>query len=348
MRFTTAILGSLGLLASVASAAPTHRRPAFSLAQRQSTDNQVVVYWGQNGGGTIENNDLTAYCNGTSGIDILVLSFLYEYGNGQTIASGVIGQSCSIDQQGQGQGCEALAQGIKTCQSAGVKVIMSLGGASGAYSLSSADEATQIGQNLWNSYGGTSGSGVASTNGTSSRPFGDVSVDGWDFDIESNSGNNYYKEMITALRSNFAKDSSKDYVITGAPQCPVPEPNMGEMIQASQFDYLFVQFYNNPGCSVDGEINFDDWKSSLAGSPSEGAKIFIGVPASPLGATGTSSGAKYYLDPSSLASLVGQYTSDSAFGGIMMWAAGFSDANINNGCTYAQEASSILKTGSAC
>lgn len=37
---------------------------------------QNVVYWGQNGGGTIENNDLSTYCTSTAGIDILVLAFL--------------------------------------------------------------------------------------------------------------------------------------------------------------------------------------------------------------------------------------------------------------------------------
>lgn len=51
-------LKHLSLLAGVASAA------------------QNVVYWGQNGGGTIENNDLSTYCTSTAGIDILVLAFL--------------------------------------------------------------------------------------------------------------------------------------------------------------------------------------------------------------------------------------------------------------------------------
>lgn len=41
---------------------------------------QNVVYWGQNGGGTIENNDLSSYCTATSGIDILVLAFLCKSG----------------------------------------------------------------------------------------------------------------------------------------------------------------------------------------------------------------------------------------------------------------------------
>ncbi|KAM3504523.1 hypothetical protein MY11210_008320 [Beauveria gryllotalpidicola] len=125
--------------------------------------------------------------------------------------------------------------------------------------------------------------------------------------------------MIAKLRGNFASDSSNQYFIAGAPQCPIPEPNMNESMTKAQFDYLWVQFYNNLGCSVDGTINFDDWKKNIANSPSAEAKILIGVPASPLGATGTQSGAKYYLEPTKLASLTAQHKSDSAFGGVMMW-----------------------------
>ena len=98
---------------------------------------KTTVYWGQNGGGTIENNDLSAYCTATSGIDILVLAFLYEFGGGQTIPSGTIGQSCFISQSGEGQNCAALASAIATCQSVGVKIILSLGGAAGSYKLHS-------------------------------------------------------------------------------------------------------------------------------------------------------------------------------------------------------------------
>lgn len=123
---------------------------------------------------------------------------------------------------------------------------------------------------------------------------------------------------------------------------------MGEIVTAAQFDYLWVQFYNNPGCSTNGPINYDDWKTYIANTPSANAKLFIGVPAAPDGATGTPSGAQYYLAPSDLASLVGQYDTDGAFGGVMMWSAGFSDSNVNNGCTYAQEAKKILASGSPC
>ena len=105
---------------------------------------------------------------------------------------------------------------------------------------------------------------------------------------------------------------------------------------------------NNPGCSTSGPINYNDWKTYVSGTPSSNAKIFIGVPAAPDGATGTASGAQYYLAPPDMATLVNQYKSDDQFGGVMMWSAGFSDSNVNNGCTYAQETKRILTTGAPC
>lgn len=326
----------LSLLAITVSAGPlvVKSYPRASSAQN-------VVYWGQNGGDTIENNDLSTYCTSSAGIDIIVLSFLYDYGNGNTIPSGNIGQTCSISASGEPSQCDGLADAIKTCQSNGVKIILSLGGAVGTYSLSSQEEAETIGQNLWDAYGRTPKNCVP-------RPFGNTFVNGWDFDIEAARGNQYYQYLIRTLRSNFVSDSSNTYFITGSPQCPIPEPNMQQLITSSQFDYLWVQFYNNPSCSGNGPINYDVWASSIADTPSANAKIFIGVPASPNAATGTSSGAQYYLEPNTLANLVHKYSTNSAFGGIAMWSAGFSDSNVNNGCTYAQESKRILTTGSPC
>ena len=328
-------IASLGLMATLASAVPHPK-------VRRDTAPQNVVYWGQNGGNAIENNDLASYCTSQSGVDIVVLSFLYDYGNGQTIPSGGIGQSCTISSSGQGQGCEALGSAIKKCQSQGVKIILSLGGAVGSYGLASQQEAETIGQNLWAAYGN-------SGNGTIPRPFGDAYVNGWDFDIEASNGNQYYQYLISTLRSHFSSDPSHTYYITGAPQCPIPEPNMQSIITTSQFDYLWVQFFNNPGCSMPNP-NFNEWVQNVANTPSSNAKIFLGVPASPDAATGTSSGSQYYLDPNALSQVVHQYSGNStgAFGGTMMWSAGFSDSNVNNGCTYAQAAKRILTSGSPC
>jgi chitinase len=342
MHFST-VLTSLGLMASAASAIP------HTLSSRQAPGAQNVVYWGQNGGGTVENNDLAAYCTSTSGINIIVLAFLYEFGNGNNIPSGTIGQSCFISTEGEGQDCDAVATSIATCQSAGIKVILSLGGASGSYSLQSQSEAETIGQYVWDSYGN-------SGNTTVQRPFGDTFVNGFDFDIEVNDGSAYYPYMISTLRSNFASDPSNTYYITGAPQCPIPEPNMGVIIGNATFDYLWVQFYNNNNythpCSLglngNAPFNYDQWVTFIDSTPSANAKLFIGVPAAPLAANGSPSGETYYAPPAQLATLVGQYKSNSAFGGVMMWSAGFSDSNVNNGCTYAQEVHNILLTGSPC
>ncbi len=53
----------------------------------------------------------SAYCTPTSGVDIIVLSFLYGTENGNTIPSGTIEQSCTISSSGQGQQFERPRRG---------------------------------------------------------------------------------------------------------------------------------------------------------------------------------------------------------------------------------------------
>jgi chitinase len=337
------VLAGLYLMAKTAFAGPL----AFPSRRALSSSPQNVVYWGQ----TSENNDLSAYCTSTSGIDILILAFLYEYGNGINFPSGIIGDSCVISTTtGAGSQCNDLASAIATCQAAGVKVLLSLGGASGAYSLQSQAQAESFGQYLWDSY-------AHSGNTTVQRPFGDTFVNGFDFDIEVNLGSSqYYQYMISTIRSNFASDPGNTYYITGAPQCPIPEPNMGIIIGNSTFDYLWVQFYNNNndldnmtfescalGINGNAPFNFGQWVSFVATTPSAGAKIFVGVPASTSAANSI-----YYATPEELAGVISGVSDSPHFGGIMLWDAGYSDANVNDGCTYAQETKNILLTGTPC
>ncbi|KAK5636198.1 hypothetical protein RRF57_011910 [Xylaria bambusicola] len=342
------ISAGVGLLTGAATALPTSLLKS-SPKTRRGSSGLNVVYWGQNGGGTIENNNLSAYCTEDAGIDILVLSFLYQWGNGNTIPSGTIGQSCFISNSGEGQNCDDLSSAIKTCQGNGVTIILSLGGASGAYSLSSADEAKTIGSYLWDAYGNSGNTDVQ-------RPFGDAFVNGFDFDLESNRGSEYYPDMISTLRGKFTSDKDNTYYITGAPQCPIPEPNMGVIIDNAQFDYIWPQFYNNNNytypCALpingNAPFNYDEWLEYTAGTPSADAKIFVGIPAAPLGANGSPTGETYYATPDQLAEIVEGVKGGSRFGGIMMWSAGFSDSNIINNCNYAQQARSVLDTGSPC
>ncbi|KAJ3569310.1 hypothetical protein NPX13_g6128 [Xylaria arbuscula] len=348
MHFSKVSAG-VGVLAGAATALPASVVKPSSVKSRQSSGGLNVVYWGQNGGGTIENNDLSAYCTEDAGIDIIVLSFLYQWGNGNTIPGGTVGQSCFISTSGEGQNCDDLSSAITTCQGNGVQIILSLGGASGSYSLSSSDEAKTIGEYLWNAYGKSGNTDVQ-------RPFGDAFVNGFDFDLESNNGNEYYPDMISTLREKFAEDSDNTYYITGAPQCPIPEPNMGVIIDSAQFDYIWPQFYNNNNytypCALpingNADFNYDGWLEYTAGTPSKDAKIFVGVPAAPLGANGSPTGETYYATPDQLAEIIEGVKDESRFGGIMMWSAGFSDSNVIDSCNYAQQARSILDSGSPC
>ena len=64
------------------------RAQGGSQVSSPSNDPLNVVYWGQNSPTVLENNSLAAYCKGDSGIDILVLSFLYEYGTSGSVPAG--------------------------------------------------------------------------------------------------------------------------------------------------------------------------------------------------------------------------------------------------------------------
>ena len=65
--------------------------------------------------------------------------------------------------------CSFLASDIQFCQSKGKIVTMSLGGATGAASFSSAAQATAFGDTIWNLFLGGS---------SSTRPFGSAVLDG--------------------------------------------------------------------------------------------------------------------------------------------------------------------------
>lgn len=307
-----------------------------------ATKAQTVLYWGQNSEKVIENGDLTAYCKKDSGVDIILLSFLSQYGKGTLIGGGNFDRSCGVEAgTGKPTGCEYLTKQIKTCQDAGVKVFLSVGGGeTGKYALGSTDEAEKVAQNIWDAYGPVGKSTIP-------RPFGDVVLDGFDFDIELDHGHEFYPDLVNKLRSNFPKDGK--FFLSAAPQCILPDASLNDAIVRSQFDYLFVQFYNNGACAATAStFNYNQWKQSITNTKSKDAKLFIGLPASQLAYNQFDNRETYYLKPDELATLVNKYKSDSAFGGIMAWSAGSSDGNVQNNCTYMQNTKSILTTGKPC
>lgn len=68
-----------------------------------------------------------------------------------------------------------------------------MGGATPAYGISSIKEGEDLADELWDTFGG--GKGL-------SRPFGDVSIDGFDLDIE-NGEKAGYTAFVNRMRKNY-------------------------------------------------------------------------------------------------------------------------------------------------
>ncbi|OZJ02284.1 hypothetical protein BZG36_04819 [Bifiguratus adelaidae] len=304
-------------------------------------NDNYVNYWGQNSygaaGGAQANwqKPLASYCQDSTE-DILVLAFLDIFNPGGTPQVNFSNQ-CSPSSDfpaTQLEHCSQIGADIKTCQAAGKKILLSLGGASGAYGFSSDAQGIAFADELWNLFGAGS---------SSTRPFDDAVVDGFDLDIEGG-GSTGYAAMVNQLKSHFATDKSKTYYISGAPQCPYPDANMQSILNAVSFDFVFVQFYNNYCGATTSSFNFntwDNWAKTL--SPNPNVKIFLGLPGS------TTAAGSGYVPYSQLTGIItSTRNAYSSFGGVMFWDASQTWANTDGGPTYAQAVSSFLKQGGSC
>nr|CAD1835090.1 unnamed protein product [Ananas comosus var. bracteatus] len=210
---------------------------------------RIAVYWGQNG-----NEGTLAETCATGNYAFVNLAFLCSFGSSRTPQLNLAGHCDPYS-----NACTNLTRDIRLCQANGVKVILSIGGGAGAYSLSSKDDARQVAAYIWNNYlGGTS----------SARPLGDAVLDGVDFDIEGG-GPSYYGDLAKYLWAYGAKAGKKVY-LTAAPQCPYPDASVGEALETGLFDYVWVQFYNNPPCQYSrtgGAANLEEsWRRWTRGS----------------------------------------------------------------------------------
>ncbi|KAI3451088.1 hypothetical protein Pfo_007753 [Paulownia fortunei] len=264
---------------------------SMSLILSFSEAGRIAVYWGQNG-----NEGTLAETCATGNYDFVNLAFLATFGNGQTPMINLAGHCDPTT-----NGCTSLSSDIKSCQAKGIKVMLSLGGASGRYYLASAQDARQVATYLWNNFlGGKS----------SSRSLGDAVLDGIDFDIEG--GTDQHWDDLARYLSAYSKRGKKVY-LSAAPQCPFPDAWIGGALQTGLFDYVWVQFYNNPPCQYSaGMTNLEQaWKQWTS---IKASKIFLGLPAAPAAA---GSG---FIPASDLTSQVLPAIKGSAkYGGVMLW-----------------------------
>ncbi|GMI85893.1 Lysozyme 1, chitinase A [Hibiscus trionum] len=259
----------------------------------------IAIYWGQNG-----NEGTLAETCATSNYDFVNIAFLPTFGNSQTPMINLAGHCDPYS-----NGCTGLSSDIKSCQAKGIKVMLSIGGGAGSYYLTSAEDARQVAIYLWNNFlGGTS----------SSRPLGDAVLDGIDFDIEG--GTNQHWDDLAKYLSGYSNRGKKVY-LTAAPQCPFPDAWVGGALKTGLFDYVWVQFYNNPPCQyTSGSIgNLEDaWKQWTTDIPA--TKIFLGLPAAP-----TAAGSGFIPVADLTSEVIPAIKGSAKYGGVMLWSKYYDD-----------------------
>ncbi|KAL5571512.1 hypothetical protein UlMin_021109 [Ulmus minor] len=258
----------------------------------------IAIYWGQNG-----NEGTLAETCATGNYDFVNIAFLPTFGNGQTPMINLAGHCDPYT-----NGCTKFSSDIKACQAKGVKVILSIGGGAGSYSLTSAEDARQVATYLWNNFLGGS---------SSSRPLGDAILDGIDFDIEG--GTNQHWDDLARYLSGYSKKGKKVY-LTAAPQCPFPDAWVGGALKTGLFDYVWVQFYNNPPCQYSGDItNLENaWKQWISDIPA--TKFFLGLPAAPAAA-----GSGFIPVADLTSKVLPAIKGSSKYGGVMLWSKYYDD-----------------------
>ncbi|KAF9135035.1 Chitinase 1 [Linnemannia schmuckeri] len=280
-----------------------------TLAFNPLSKTNVVNYWGQNSvsftGGT--EGDLVTYCQDDT-VDVFVIAFISQIVNGAPILN--LANHCETTFPGSRLlNCPKVGQDIKACQAKGKALVISIGGASGSYSIEDPAAGAAFAEQIWNMFlGGNS----------ATRPFGDAILDGVDLDLESGT-NKGYVAFIETLRAKFAT-ASRPYYVTSAPQCPYPDLATQAALNAAWFDLVLVQFYNNY-CGVQSygtsNFNFDTWnKWATDVSINKNVRVLLGVPGGPKAAGSGVIGA------SQLITILGNIKSYSNFGGVMMWDVG--------------------------
>ncbi|KAK4512540.1 ferroxidase fet3 [Mucor velutinosus] len=287
-----------------------------------SNSPNVMYYWGQNSaGGSSTQGSLASYCN-SGQADAVILSFLNIFNVG-SLPGINLSSACETKFPGTDLlTCPAIGNDIKTCQSKGVKVILSLGGAAGSYGFTSDAQGQTFAQTIWYMFGGGS---------STYRPFGDSTIDGVDLDIEGGPSTGYIA-FVNAIRSKF----SSGFLVGAAPQCPFPDAILGSVLDGVGLDFVNVQFYNNYCSAVGNSFNYDTWANwAKTTAPNKNVKIYFTIPGAP---TAAGSG---YAPISTVQTIVPQLASQypGIFGGVSVWDA----SQAWNNAQFASQLYSLVK-----
>ncbi|KAJ5191542.1 Glycoside hydrolase superfamily [Penicillium cinerascens] len=295
-----------------------------------NSSSNIAVYWGQNsfeaaGGQGHAQQPLGYYCDNKD-IDVIPMAFdmmINGPGGAPEIDFSITSAGCDVFKGTQLKNCPGIGKDIKKCQDQGKTILLSIGGAT--YSeggFKSEADAKNGAQLIWETFGPKKEGSKAL------RPFGDASLDGFDFDFEANV--EHMVPFANGLRDLMNKETDKQYFLTAAPQCPYPDQADKQILNGPvDIDAVWVQFYNNY-CGVNNfntdqktsKFNFEEWDNwAKTVSKNKNVKVLVGVPAD---TTAASTG---YVSVDKIAQVVEYSKQFESFGGVMMWDASQAYAN---------------------
>ncbi|XP_060675862.1 hevamine-A-like [Ziziphus jujuba] len=129
------------------------------------------------------------------------------------------------------------------------------------------------------SYSGAPSQGVSKKSHSSGSS--DAVLDGVDFHIEG--GNFYYYDNLARyMKELFDQKQTQAYYLSAVPHCHYPDYYLGNAIDEGLFDFIWVQFYNNPSCKNSFVFGLDkllfSWNHYWIHS--NASQLFLGLPAS--------------------------------------------------------------------
>ncbi|KAL3570486.1 hypothetical protein D5086_027735 [Populus alba] len=129
---------------------------------------------------------------------------------------------------------------------------------------------------------------------------------------DPNAGSGQFWDDLARALNGFSQQ--RKVYLAAAPQCIFPDANLDTAIQTGLFDYVWVQFYNNPPCQYVNDATgllsaWNQWTTVQSN------QIFLGLPAAPEAAPSGGFIPADVLISQVLPSIKGS----PKYGGVMLW-----------------------------
>ncbi|KAJ3298201.1 hypothetical protein HDU79_000089 [Rhizoclosmatium sp. JEL0117] len=328
------------------STSPTTPTNTSTPSITRNSAKKLFGYWGQSAVGNFvgplglgtrpipaseQQKGLAYYCD-LGYYDVMNLAFLYKFGGGDAhwgLDHSSLGRyevdaagGISANFEGTPISTDVFLQvgkDIQYCQSNGIKVVLSIGGdMHSPYNLIPGDGA-RLANIIYNSL---------LQGNSSARPYGSAILDGVELDIEK-TGPYFTSEQIILLQT--LKQLSPKSIFSAVPQCFLNgvgmDYNTGPVIKSNPelFDYVIIQYYNNPTCSYPFGFNYPEW-----------TKIFKGNLVIGLAGDDTSAITGGFLNPGQLQAVLDEVYNDPQFYGISVYDVSSSNPSPSLPSTYSQ------------